>query len=140
MNITFDGSEDNGTDIITRIGATDSNNDIALSATGATLKDKTNLDSASYTTISNDSYFTFFEIPVIAGNTYYSRGATRSWYLDSNKQPVQTINLKSGTDVPYVFEVPSGVSYVSIAYGRKSRAEKDTAYIRKIDDPTSLID
>lgn len=140
INITFDGSEDNGTDAITRISATDSDNDIALSATGATLKDNMNLDSTSYTTISNNDYFTFLEIPVTAGNTYYSRGATRSWYLDSSKNPVKTINLKNSTDVPYVFEVPSGVSYVSIAYSRKAKAEKDMVYIRKIDDVTGLID
>lgn len=140
MNITFDGSSDDGTNEITRISAKNSTNDIALSATGAILKDNMNLNSSNYTTVSNNNYFTYLEIPVTAGITYYSRGATRSWYLDSNKNALSTINLKSGTDTPYVFTVPNGAAYISIAYSRNAKAEKDMVYIREVSDTTALID
>lgn len=137
INITYDNTVESGNEVISRIGPTNSVTDITLSTTGATLNDDTNLSPSSYEFLEDlEEYFVYLEIPVEAGATYYSRGATRSWYLDSSKNPVKTINASSGTDkgsdLPYTFVVPSGVSYMSIAYSRKSKSESYMVYIRKL--------
>ena len=124
-----------GTETIVRVGATNAVNDMLISETGAKLADNTNLTKASYeSTSTSTDYFTYKEIPVEAGATYYCRGGTRSWYLKSDGTQLKTINLYGYTDVtkPYTFTVPSGAAYISIAYAKANRSTADMVRIRKL--------
>lgn len=78
ISITYDNTVESGDEVISRIEPTNAVTDIALSDIEVTFKDNTNLSSASYEFLENQEYFAYLEIPVEAGATYYTRGATRS--------------------------------------------------------------
>ena len=88
---------------------------VLVSATGAVLEDGYTLDSMTYKTNLRNTAFTYKDIPVEAGATYYSEGAGRLWFLDSDKNGLSTHNA-SNTAPYYTFTVPSGAVYVSLSY------------------------
>ena len=55
-------------------------------------------------------------IPVKQNETYYSKGATRMWFLDENGNPISTYNASKDSEIKYQFTTPEGTAYVSIAY------------------------
>lgn len=109
--------------------------DMLVKNTGANLIERWNLTPNSSNGQSNENYFTFKEIPIEPGATYYSQYGTRSWFYDSNKKQVKTLNLTSksgtGSDLQYEFVVPVNVYYISISYSY-GNASSDTVYIRKV--------
>jgi hypothetical protein len=76
------------------------------------------------------------EIPVKSSTVYYSRGGTRTYFLDSNKNSILSENIKNNT-VPFQFTTPENAAYVSIAYATEAfRADKNL--IRLIEYSTAL--
>ena len=59
-------------------------------------------------------------IPVAENETYYSKGATRMWFLDAYGQAISTYNAAKDGDVKYQFTTPEGCAFVSIAYSSAS--------------------
>ena len=117
MTITYDST--NSTvfnETFARVEAVGAVSDVLLSSTTATLHENANLSSSSYgTPAKQDGYFTYVNIPVESSTTYYASGATRSYYLDSNKTVISTANLKEET-IPFKFTTPSNASYISISF------------------------
>lgn len=89
---------------------------VLVSATGAILEEGYTLDSTAYKTTARNTAFTYKEVPVEAGATYYSEGAGRIWFLDSDKNGLETANVSKGVDPLYQFTVPSNAVYVSLSY------------------------
>ena len=89
---------------------------VLVSATGAVLEDGYTLDSQSYKTTLRNTAFTYKEVPVEVGATYYSEGAGRIWFLDGSKNGLQTANVSKDIDPLYQFTVPANAVYVSISY------------------------
>lgn len=106
--------------------------EMLVSDTGATFLEDTNLTPTSHSGAANANYFTYKYIPVEPGATYYSYGGTRSWYLDSEKNTLNSVNIRTVSDVAYQFTVPANAYYISIAYGKGTIGSEDTAYIRKV--------
>lgn len=110
---------------------------IPVSDTGAELIEKWNLTPNSANGQSNSSYFTYKYIPVEEGCKYYALGGSRSWYFDSDKNSVKTLNISSssgsGSSVQYEFVVPTGVRYISISYSYATNETSDNVYIRKLE-------
>ena len=110
--------------------------DMLVKDTGAILIEQWNLTPNSSIGGKNNDYFTFKEIPIEPGATYYAQYGTRSWYFDKDKNSVKTLNLvsKSGTgsDVVYEFVVPANVYYISISYSYAGAGSADNVYIRKV--------
>lgn len=129
-NLTTHISISNATEL-TRIESINSVSDILIDETGARLEEGINLSSSSYESTSNSSYFTYFDIPIEGGATYYTRGGSRSWYLDETKKPISTVNI--GKNEPaYTFTTPTKAVYISIAY---PVSYKSPVYFRKINVP-----
>lgn len=61
-------------------------------------------------------YWSYTMIPVKENETYYSKGATRMWFLDENGKPISTYNASKDGEIKYQFTTPKGAAYVSIAY------------------------
>ena len=61
-------------------------------------------------------YWSYTMIPVKQNETYYSKGATRMWFLDENGNPISTYNASKDSEIKYQFTTPEGTAYVSIAY------------------------
>ena len=81
--------------------------------------DSFNLTPATHTPqIQTDKtgYFTYAMIPVAENETYYSKGATRMWFLDAYGQAISTYNAAKDGNVKYQFTTPEGCAFVSIAY------------------------
>lgn len=125
-----------GAETIVRIGAADAVTDMLVSETGATLYDNVNLNAAVYKDVSAEEYFTYKNIPVEAGASYYTRGGTRAWFLDADKVSTgRTGNILSTWGTSGHFTVPANdpeIEYISIAYSRAQGAEPDMVYIRKL--------
>ena len=125
-----------GDDVIWKTKKIITTEDMKVLHTGAVLCENTNLTPNSHTGEKNTSYVTFKEIPIEPGATYYSKFGTRSWFLDSDKNKVKTLNLYSksatGSDVQYQFVVPDNVYYISIAYNYSNVETSDNVYIRKV--------
>lgn len=110
--------------------------DMKVMHTGAVLIEQWNLTPNSSNGQKNADYFTFKEIPIEPGATYYAKYGTRSWFFDSEKNAVKTLNISSksgsGSDVQYEFVVPSNVHYISISYSYAGAGSADNVYIRKV--------
>lgn len=89
----------------------------------------------SYTIAEGIGYTVCENIPVIPGCEYRVKGGYRSWFLDADKNPLSTLNLK---DQNFRFVAPEGVRYISITlsgditnayvYGAISDIEKDLTH------------
>lgn len=147
MSVSYTTNEDliqRGAETVVKIGAANAATDamgdpedMLVSETGATLVENSGLSAGSYTDAAKtDGTFTYKNIPVDAGATYYTRGGTRAWFLNSNKVALttsgKTINIYTGVEIPYTFTVPSGAAYISIAYSSILGAKADMVYIRKL--------
>lgn len=112
------------------------NKDVLVRDVTANLTENWNLTPNSSNGQLNTNYFTFKEIPIEPGAKYYAKYGTRSWFYDSEKQPIKTLNLttKSGTgsDVQYEFVTPSKAYYIGISYSYSSAGSADNVYIRKV--------
>ena len=106
--------------------------DMLVKNTGALFCDGINLHSTSYKDIVNDAYFSFKEIPIEPGATYYAYYGTRSWFLNSDKEAVRTQNIRTNSD-PYYFTARAGECYICIAYSYEGAGSPDNAYIRKVE-------
>lgn len=114
---------------LTRVESVNAITDMLMDDTGARLEQGINLSSASYTSVENTSYFTYFDIPIEPGEMYYTRGGTRSWFLNESKTSISTENIGKNTPA-YTFTAPASARYVSIAY---PNSYKSPIYFRKID-------
>lgn len=126
-----------GDDVIWKTKKIITTEDMKVKNTGAILVEKWNLTPNSSIGSKNNDYFTFKEIPIEPGATYYAQYGTRSWFYDSEKNQVKTLNLvsKSGTgsDVVYEFVVPANAYYISISYSYAGAGSADNVYIRKVE-------
>jgi hypothetical protein len=124
-----------GDDVIWKTRKIITTEDMLVKNTGAKLIEKWNLTPNSANGSSNSEYFTFKEIPIEPGATYYSYCATRSWFLDADKNPLKTLNPTSmsgtGSNVKFEFVAPSTACYISISYSYASAGSPDNVYIRK---------
>ena len=138
MGVSYTTNSDlmqRGAETVVKIGAVNAVTDVLLSSTGLVPVRK-GLNSGSYKEIEKDATFTYKEIPVEAGATYYTRGGTRVWFLDSNKVALttsgKTANIYSEANPPYTVTAPAGAAFVSIAYAETVGAKADMVYIRKL--------
>lgn len=136
MSVCFGEDVEKGAEAVVRIGATNAETDILVSETGATLADNKNLNAGSYKQDTNADYFSYIEIPVEDGASYYARGGTRIWLLDADKKSTgRTGNILSTWKKPGYFTVATKetpIAYVSIAYSKAQKATPETVYIRKL--------
>ncbi len=111
--------------------------DMLVKNTGAVLIENWNLAPNNSGGSKNDDYFTFKYIPIEPGATYYAQYGTRSWFFDSEKNAVKTLNLSSksgtGSDVQYEFVAPANAYYISISYSYATAGSGDNVYIRKVE-------
>lgn len=61
-------------------------------------------------------YWTYTMIPVNENETYYSKGATRMWFLDSNGKSISTFNASKDSAVKYQFTTPPRTAYITVSY------------------------
>ena len=83
-------------------------------------------------------YWSYTMVPVKAGVTYYSEGATRMWYLDADGDPISTYNAYKDSEVPFQFTVPEGTAYASIAYA-PDLIEQGTETIRCVHSYNAVV-
>ena len=67
----------------------------------------------SYTFEEAQGYTVIANIPVEAGYEYRAESGYRSWFLDADKNPLSTFNLK---DQDFQFTAPANAYYVSITF------------------------
>ena len=89
----------------------------------------------SYTIAEGPEYTVCQNVPIVPGCEYRVKNGYRSWFLDANKNPLSTINLK---DQDFRFVAPEGARYISISlprdisntyvYGAISDVEKDLTH------------
>ena len=125
-----------GDDVIWKTKKIVTTEDMLVKNTGAVRIENWNLTPNSSIGGKNNDYFTFKDIPIEPGATYYAQYGTRSWFYDSEKNPVKTLNLSSksatGSDVQYEFVVTSNVYYISNYYSNAGAGSGDNVYIRKV--------
>ena len=90
---------------------------------------------ASYTIAEGPGYTVCENIPIVPGCKYRVKGGYRSWFLDEDKNPLSTLNLK---DQSFRFVAPEGARYISITlsgdisdtyvYGAISDIEEDLTH------------
>ena len=68
---------------------------------------------AEYTLAESSDFYVVLDIPITSGKKYQAASGYRSWFLDSEKQPLSTINLK---DQDHIFTAPAGAHYISISF------------------------
>ena len=61
-------------------------------------------------------YWTYTMIPVKENETYYSKGATRMWFLDSSGAKISTYNASKEAAVRYQFTTPARTAYITVSY------------------------
>lgn len=66
-----------------------------------------------YTLAESSDFYVVLDIPITSGKKYQAASGYRSWFLDSEKQPLSTINLK---DQDHIFTAPAGAHYISISF------------------------
>ena len=66
-----------------------------------------------YTLVEASEYTVCVNIPVVAGCEYRVKNGYRSWFLDADKNPLSTFNLK---DQNFRFIAPDNARYVSITF------------------------
>ena len=71
----------------------------------------------SYTIADGPEYTVCKDIPVVAGCEYRVKGGYRSWFLDADKKPLSTLNLK---DQSFRFVAPKDARYISITFSGDS--------------------
>ena len=69
-----------------------------------------------YTLAESSDFYVVLDIPITSGKKYQAASGYRSWFLDSEKQPLSTINLK---DQDHIFTAPAGAHYISISFSGK---------------------
>ena len=75
------------------------------------------LSAAEYSLAESSDFHVVMNIPVVEGKRYKVENGYRSWFLDSEKQALSTINLK---DHDFVFTAPEGAHYISISFSGAS--------------------
>ena len=71
---------------------------------------------AEYALAESPDFYVVLDIPITSGKKYQAASGYRSWFLDSEKQPLSTINLK---DQNHIFTAPAGAHYISISFSGK---------------------
>ena len=66
-----------------------------------------------YTLVEAPEYTVCVNIPIVPGCEYRVKDGYRSWFLDADKNPLSTFNLK---DQNFSFITPDGARYVSITF------------------------
>jgi lysophospholipase L1-like esterase len=66
-----------------------------------------------YALAESPDFYVVLDIPITSGKKYQATSGYRSWFLDSEKQPLSTINLK---DQGHIFTAPAGAHYISISF------------------------
>lgn len=66
-----------------------------------------------YALAESSDFYVVLDIPIIPGNKYQVVNGYRSWFLDSEKQPLSTVNLK---DLDFTFIAPEKAHYISISF------------------------
>lgn len=66
-----------------------------------------------YALAESSDFYVVLDIPIIPGNKYQVVNGYRSWFLDSEKQPLSTVNLK---DLDFTFTAPEKAHYISISF------------------------
>lgn len=79
----------------------------------------------------SQGYTVYIDIPVEEGYDYMVKHGYRSWFLDADKNPLSTFNLK---DQNFQFTVPADACYVSITFA--GDASTAALYKERIDDGT----
>jgi len=83
-------------------------------------------------------YWSYTMIPVEENTTYYSKGATRMWFLDEKGNGISTCNAYRDGEVPFQFTTPADTAYVSIAYSPEL-VEQGTETISCLQSPGTAV-
>lgn len=121
-----------GDEVVWKTGKIITAEPMLIKNTGADCFERWNLTPTSSNGQSNSSYFTFKYIPIEGGATYYAQYGTRSWYFDSEKTAIKSVNIRTNT-VPYQFTAPENACYISIAYNYDTVSSSDLVYINKVE-------
>ena len=109
---------------------------LLLKYSDAVLRENLNLTPNSHNGQTNSDYFTFKEIPIEPGATYYAPYGSRAWLLKSDKSALKTLNLwtasGTGSNVQFQFVAPENARYISVSYGYASAGSPDDVYIQKV--------
>ena len=109
--------------------------DVPVADVAAYLKNEWNLQPGSYAGKKDTSYYTYFDIPIVPGATYYAYYGTRSWFSDENLGSIKTCNLRTcdgtGSKTPYEFVAPENAYYIRISYNYDTVAS-DNVFIRRV--------
>jgi hypothetical protein len=95
--------------------------------------DNVKLGSSTHSLTADDTnqYYVYQYIPITPGKEYQSSYGLRTWFLDADKKPLNSVNLKNQD---YKFTAPSNAYYVSINYSRALCGEPSEAYLICLDD------
>ena len=66
-----------------------------------------------YALAESSDFYVVLDIPITPGKKYQVVNGYRSWFLDSEKQPLSTVNLK---DQNFTFTAPEKAHYISISF------------------------
>jgi hypothetical protein len=66
-----------------------------------------------YALAESSDFYVVLDIPITPGKKYQVLNGYRSWFLDSEKQPLSTVNLK---DQDFTFTAPEKAHYISISF------------------------
>lgn len=66
-----------------------------------------------YALAESSDFYVVLDIPITPGKKYQVLNGYRSWFLDSEKQPLSTVNLK---DQNFTFTAPEKAHYISISF------------------------
>lgn len=64
--------------------------------------------------ISGDEYFTYTYVPVVAGRKIYAKNARRSWFLNADGDPLETLNFTTSVE-NFTTVVPADAAYLNIS-------------------------
>jgi lysophospholipase L1-like esterase len=91
--------------------------------------------STSYTLGEGSEYTVCLNIPIVPGCEYRVNGGYRSWFLDADKNALNTLNLK---DQDFRFVAPEGACYISITFSGDISAAYMYGAISDIDTNLTL--
>lgn len=95
------------------------------------MQDNKGLNSASYIVEDKSDSWVYEYIPIVAGQSYRIEGGVRSWFLNSSKTSINTINLLQAAP-KFTFIAPADAAYISVTFSNKQwTGEKDAVKIEE---------
>lgn len=104
---------------------------VSATAGVSAMQDNKGLNSASYIVEDKDGSWVYEYIPIVAGQSYRIEGGVRSWFLNSSKTSISTVNLTQNLP-KFTFTAPADAAYISVTFSNKQwTGEKDAVKIEE---------